>query len=134
MKSIAEDSSTRMFNGVQHVWSEHIAVAVEESPPSPTMAQMSNDDLMETVAQEEAMDDIVVNDESEDWGDDDITENETLADRGNIPKYSVDNAWKDGNDIMKKKNYVALKKATEARNDRKRLVAKFILRKVKELG
>ena len=37
-------------------------------------------------------------------------------------------------DIMKKKNYVALKKATEARNDRKRLVAKFILRKVKELG
>ena len=50
MKSIAEDCSTRMFNGVQHVWSEHIAVEVEESLPSPTMAQMSDDDLMETVA------------------------------------------------------------------------------------
>ena len=130
MKAVNECSSTRLFNGVKHIWSEEIN-GMSESKSKTGLDTEANSDLNLVMAQNEAMTGIAVSAEGVDTGSDDGgDENVEL----NQPyKYNTKNPWIDCAKKMVDKNYLEVREMSTARTDRKRSVAKFIVGKVRQL-
>ena len=55
------------------------------------------------------------------------------SEKQSLPEYCLDSAYDAGVEKMAAVNYVEVRNANQARRERKRKVAKFILKKVKEL-
>ena len=128
MKDVAECSCTRLFNGINHIWSEQINMGNDHVTDSVTPSTDA-DEIDAIVASEEAMTSITVPPESVDTGyaeDDD-------DDDSKMPKYATQSAWVEGNKMMKEINYVSVYAAQTARKDRKRTVGRFIVSRVREI-
>ena len=143
MKAVDECSATRLFNGVCHIWSEELNDMTEPKSKkggesdtnSKPMPELSGDDeaseMNVIIAQNEAMTGITVNAESVDLGSDEGGDDTKAENKPH--KYCTNNPWTDGEKKMAEKNYLEVRDMSNARTDRKRSVADFIVRKVHEL-
>ena len=124
MNLTEESSASRLLNGINHIWSEEIYKAQTEKSDSQSES---------TLNKELAMSGIEVDDAVMDEGNTTETDADALATLDRLPDYCKDSPWKAGIEKMKKVNYVEVRKASEARAKRKRVMAKFIVAKVKEM-
>ncbi len=135
MSLISECSASRLLNGVNHIWSEQIDESHEDvdedMPISEAEAMRQAAEICEVMAREDAMNGVVVDDSREDTpiGD----EEDSQLDAMPLPEFCLKSPWTEGEKKMAKSNYLAVKKMSDKRRDRKRKVAKFIVAKVKEL-
>ena len=77
---------------------------------------------------------IEVDESAVDQGTPSRTEADALAALAKLPDFCNKSPWIAGIQKMKKVNYVVVKNAADARSKRKRVMAKFIVTKVKEMS
>ena len=136
MKDVVECTATRLLNGICHIWSNDMDPGNDTAFDKDNTNDMVEDDQLNearrVLEQEEAMANVVVQDDCIDMGSDDTNEVGAQSD-SSIHKYCVTSPWVDGAKIMAEKNYVAVKKVSDERKERKRIATRFIVNKVKEM-
>ena len=133
MKAVDKCGSTCLFNGVTHFWSKEINQMTEPTATGGRSFKHQdgsvNHEINLIVAQNEAMNGTIVNDESINRGNED---NESQA-AGSPHTFCTNNPWTCGIEKTQKRNYLAVHSASAERIDRKHMAAKFIISKVKEM-
>ena len=127
MKDVAECSSTRLFNGINHIWAEQINVGTEHV--SNTGDTSVNEEINAIAATEEAMTSIIVPADSVDTGD----PSDDLQDDSKMPKFATLNPWVHSTKLMTESNYIMVRAAHDARKNRNRTVGRFIVSRVRRM-
>ena len=130
MNNIAECSASRLLNGINHIWSDEINACRETEDE----ANEKESALAAVCAREKAMEGIAVDESSKDRGEVPSVEEATSADTRNLPEFCVGGPWKAGREKMIAMNHVEVRAVGDARANRQRSVAKFVVEKVKEMA
>ena len=103
MNDIAQCSATRLFNGVHNWYSDKSNGEWTATTGDLTSVDEGTTAIIGTVRQEEAMDGIIVQEESVDMGDCD-DEEQTQDDIDKMPHFTTENPWKISRKLMIEKN------------------------------